>query len=95
MISKIISKKDILVIAILFFVTTLIWVGSDVYHAKVGSTINEDTSKEIMPIKNSFDVEAINKLKSREKIPLDSNLQSISSTSSQPSKASQGGKSKL
>jgi hypothetical protein len=95
MISKIISKKDILVIAILFFVTTLIWVGSDIYHAKVGSTITEDTSREIAPINDSFDAETINKLKSREKILLDSNLQGISTVSGQPAKTSQGGKPKL
>ena len=85
---RIISKKDILIIIILFFVSTFIWIGSNIYHTSVSSTISEDTSKEIAPINSNFDTGTINELKSRGKILPIYDLQSPSPT--QP-EASQGG----
>lgn len=62
------KQKDILIIIILFFIFILVWIGGNIYHSGVASTISENTSQDIAPIAPTFDTKTIEKLKSREKI---------------------------
>jgi hypothetical protein len=92
------KQKDILTIIILFFLFTLAWIGSSFYHSAINSTISEDIDKDIAPIAPTLDSQAVNKLKSREKISPSYEFQGITPTPitlpnlpSSPN-ASQGGK---
>jgi len=62
------KQKDILIIIILLFIFTLVWIGGSIYHNAVNSTISETTSKDIFPIEPVFDTKTIDKLKKRQKI---------------------------
>lgn len=74
------KQKDILIIIILFFILSLIWIGGSIYHSGVSSTISENTSQDIAPIEPSFDMKTIDKLKSREKIAPSFDLESVTPT---------------
>jgi hypothetical protein len=63
-----IKQKDTLVIVILLFVFVLIWIGEGIYRSAVNSTISESTAEQIAPISPNFDINAIEKLKTREQI---------------------------
>lgn len=79
------AQKDILYISISIFVLVVLWIGFNLYHAYVTSTIAPDLQLQIAPIDPKFDTEIINKLKTREKIaPLYENIASSSPTISQP-----------
>ena len=62
------SNKDLLILSILTFITVVVWILSDVYHAATTSTITPLEKKLIEPLKPSFDQEVILKLKRRGKI---------------------------
>ena len=62
------AQKDILYISISSFVLVVLWVGFNLYHAYVTSTIEPDLQIKILPIEPRFDTETIEKLKTREKI---------------------------
>lgn len=92
------KQKDILIILILFFILSLIWIGGSIYHSGVNSTISKNTSRDIAPIDPAFDTKTIDKLKSRKKIAPSFDLESVTPTpivlpTLPPSaNASQGGK---
>lgn len=62
------KQKDVLIILWMTFITTVAWIGFNIYHAIVTSTISEELQMQILPIDPNFDMATINKLKSREKI---------------------------
>lgn len=62
------AQKDILYITISSFILMVLWVGSNIYHAAVSSTIAPDLQLQIQPIDPSFNTDVIQKLKTREKI---------------------------
>lgn len=62
------KQKDILIILILLFIFVIAWIGGNIYHSIVSSTISETTSQNISPIKPFFDTKTVNKLKLRQKI---------------------------
>lgn len=62
------KQKDILIIIFLLFIFILFWIGGNIYHSGVNSTISEDMSQDIAPITPNFDTKVLDKLKSREKI---------------------------
>ena len=74
------KQKDILAIIILLFIFILAWIGGSIYHSGVSSTISDDTSRDIAPIPPTFDKQAIDKLKLREKITPAYGLESVSPT---------------
>lgn len=74
------KQKDILIIIILLFISALIWIGGNIYHSAVSSTISENISKDIAPIAPTFDTKTIDKLKSREKISPSFDLDRITPT---------------
>lgn len=63
-----VTQKDFLYLSISMFVIVAVWVGSNIYHAYVTSTINEDLQKQIIPISATFNTDTIEKLKKREQI---------------------------
>lgn len=62
------KQKDILIIFILLFIFVVAWIGSNIYHSAVSSTVTEAINQDIAPIEPSFDTKAINELKKREKV---------------------------
>lgn len=71
------KQKNILIIIILLFLVIFAWIGGDIYHSAVSSTISEVTNKDIAPIKPVFDTKTVNKLKSRQKIAPSFELENI------------------
>jgi hypothetical protein len=78
------KQKDTLITVILLFIFVLTWIGESVYRSAVSSTIPENVSKEIAPITPTFDTNAIEKLKSREKITPAYDVQNIAPISPTP-----------
>lgn len=66
--SKKVTRKDVLFLSISFFVMVVAWVGFNLYHTWVTSTISADLQMQIQPIDPTFDMATINQLKKREKI---------------------------
>ncbi len=62
------KRKDSLVILWLTFITVIAWIGFNIYHISVTSTISEELNKQIIPIDPNFDMNTITKLSGREKI---------------------------
>lgn len=87
------KKKDILIILALLFVFVLVWVGSNIYHDVISSTISEAVNQDISPIDPTFDTKTINTLKQRQKINPSFELENITSTPTQ--NASPAGKIEL
>jgi hypothetical protein len=62
------AQKDILYISISSFVLTVLWIGFNLYHAHVASTIEPSLQLQIEPIEPSFDTETIGRLKNRQSV---------------------------
>lgn len=75
------KRKDILIILILLFIFVTAWVGSNIYHSIVSSTLSETVNQDISPISPTFDVKTINKLKERQKINPSFELESLPESS--------------
>lgn len=74
------KQKDILIIIILFFIFTFVWIGGSIYRSAKNSTISESVSQDIIPIAPNFDTKSIDKLKSREKIIPSFDLENVTPT---------------
>jgi len=59
------AQKDILYVSISSFVLVVFWIGFNIYHAAVTSTITPDLQLDITPIDPTFNLQAISKLKTR------------------------------
>lgn len=55
-------SKDILLLTILTFITILLWIGFEAYHAAVTSTIPENVEILIQPLSPEFRAEVIGRL---------------------------------
>lgn len=93
------KQKDILIILVLLFVSVVVWIGGDIYHSIVSSTISETANQDISPITPAFDTKTINKLRLRQKINPSFELQNIIPTPTSlpieilsPQNSSAGGK---
>jgi hypothetical protein len=62
------KQKDVLFIFISSFVVVFAWVGFNLYHKWVTTTISTDLQMQINPIEPSFDRDTIENLKKREQI---------------------------
>ena len=60
-----IDQRDWLVIAIFTFITVLVWIVSDVYHAVVTSQITEIQAQLILPLNPKIDQIAIDNIRTR------------------------------
>jgi hypothetical protein len=61
-------QKDILFLSISSFIVIVAWIGFNIYHIYVTSTISEDLQLQLTPISPVFDTQTIQKLQSRENI---------------------------
>jgi hypothetical protein len=72
------AQREFLFISLSFFILTLAWVGFNLYHIRVVSTISPDLQMQIVPISPNFDLNIINNLKKRQQInPLSSFSQGL------------------
>jgi len=62
------QRKDSLFIFGLTFVTVAAWVGFNIYHITVTSTLDEELQTQITAIDANFDMATLNKLKTREQV---------------------------
>lgn len=60
------KQKETLFILWLTFLTVVAWIGFNIYHIMATSTINDIDAASIIPITPKFDMDTINKLKTRE-----------------------------
>lgn len=63
-----IKQRDLLIIILMTFITVTAWIGFNIYHIAVTSTIGEELQTQISPINPVFDVNTINKLKKRDQV---------------------------
>lgn len=59
------KQKNIVILLVLTFVTVVVWIGSNIYHIIVTSTVDEELQEQIIPINPNFDRVTIDKLKTR------------------------------
>lgn len=74
------KQKNVLAIFILLFIVVVAWIGGNIYHNSVSSTIPKGVSDDIKPIKPTFDNAAINKLRQRERINPSFEVESLTPT---------------
>ena len=63
-----VTQRDILFVSVSMFAIVALWIGFNLYHSWVASTISEDLQIQIIPIAPKFDTQTLNDLKSRKKI---------------------------
>ena len=61
-------QKDILFIFISSFIVVVAWIGFNLYHIWITSTISQDLQLELTPINPDFDQRTIQQLKTRENV---------------------------
>ena len=62
------KKNDILIILIPSFIFVLVWIGFNIYHSIMASTISETVNMQISPINPNFDTKTIDSLKGRQNV---------------------------
>lgn len=62
------KQRDIITLLIPSFILILAWIIFSIYHSSVSSTIPPAVNIQISPIKPVFDMDAISKLKQRQKV---------------------------
>ena len=62
------SYNSLLFLLIPTFILIIAWIGFNVYGSRVQSTVSDTQTKQIKPISPTFDLAAIEALKTREKI---------------------------
>jgi len=77
-------QKDILFIAISSFIVIVAWIGFNLYHIYVTTTISEDLQIALTPINPVFDPQTIQQLRSRENINPMFEMQKIAATPTPP-----------
>lgn len=71
------KQNQLIIILVLLLITVVVWIGGNVYHNLNKSTIPEATSQEITPINPTFDTQAIDRLKKREEVAPDFELEGL------------------
>lgn len=67
------AQREFFYITLSFFILVAAWLGFNLYHVHVASTISQDLQMQIIPIAPSFDTLVIQNLKTRTQVaPLDS-----------------------
>ena len=80
------KQKDILFILISSFIVVAAWIGFNIYHIKVTSTVSEHIQYQLNPINPTFDQQTMQELKTRENInPLFEQTASQAATTPTPS----------
>src|SRR5574337_353762 len=60
------KRKDIILILIPTFVFVLVWIGFNIYHNSITSTLTNNEVVQITAINPTFDLNTLNSLKQRE-----------------------------
>lgn len=61
-------QKDLLFLSISSFVVVAAWIGFNIFHSSVTTTISPELQKTIVPISADFDMATIEALRSRKKV---------------------------
>jgi hypothetical protein len=79
------KQKDILFILISSFIVVVAWIGFNIYHIKVTSTVSEHIQYQLNPINPTFDQQTMQELKNRENInPLFEQTQTATQAATTP-----------
>lgn len=62
------KKQDLLIILIPTFICVISWIGFNIYHNSITSTISSQDINQITPINPNFDTKIIDVLKKRESV---------------------------
>jgi hypothetical protein len=62
------KKQDLLIILIPTFICVIAWIGFNIYHNAITSTISPAEISQITPINPDFDTKIISQLKKRERV---------------------------
>jgi ammonia channel protein AmtB len=62
------KKNDLLIILASVFIFVFIWIGFNIYHSSVKSTISETVTIQISSVSPNFDTTSIEKLKNRQTV---------------------------
>lgn len=62
------KQQDLLLISVSIFITIVAWIGFNIYHTTVSSTIPRSLQEKIEPIEGEFDTEIIESIKKRENV---------------------------
>lgn len=62
------KKQELITILIPTFICVIAWIGFNIYHSGVTSTISPQEINQINPINSSFNTKVIENLKKRERI---------------------------
>ena len=68
------NQKSIMILLALMLIFTLVWVGSNVYHSYVNSTIELPLVESIIPIEGSFDMKTIEQIKTRKRVNISNDI---------------------
>jgi hypothetical protein len=60
------NNKDVLIISVLTFITVVVWIAADAWHAYVTSTISSSLQQTIKPLNPKLDLTVLETLKSRQ-----------------------------
>lgn len=60
------NRKELLILALVIFLSIVTWIVFDIYRAKTISTIPEKNLRQVVPLTPTFDNDTIRKLKNRE-----------------------------
>lgn len=60
------NRREIVIIAVIIFLTVCAWIIFGAYHAQSTSTVSQKELRQIVPLTPTFDNDIIKKLKSRE-----------------------------
>ena len=61
------NRKELVIVAIVIFLTMVAWVVFGIYHAKTSSTLPASQLRSTTPLTPNFDNDIINQLKNRQK----------------------------
>lgn len=62
------KKNNLIIFLVSIFIFVAIWVGFNIYHNSVTSTISDSVNTQLSPISPSFDTKTINNLKKRQNV---------------------------
>lgn len=60
------NRKELAIIAIITFITVLVWIVMGIYFAKTKSTLTDVQLQQIVPLTPTFDNDIIKQLEKRE-----------------------------
>lgn len=62
------KKKNLIIVLLSLLIFVFAWIGFNIYHNSVKSTISESLNMQITPISPNFDIKTVEKLKKRQSI---------------------------